>query len=87
VTLPGRHLEVGLGELAADPYRRVPGSPGTFRLQPGIGGLSSLGSSRIEVSWTDTSREPAFYYARAFLVDGEMAWASPIWVSPGVGGD
>ena len=87
VTLSGRHLDVSLGDLAADPYRVVPGSPGTFRLQPGIGGLSGLGSSRVEVSWTDTSREPAFYYARAFLVDGEMAWASPIWVSPGAGVD
>ena len=82
VTLSGRHLDVTLGELAADPYRVLPGSPGTFRLQAGIGGLSSLGSSRVEVSWTDDCRAPAFYYARAFLVDGEMAWASPIWVSP-----
>ena len=82
VTLSGRHLDVTLGELAADPYRVVPGSPGVMRLQAGIGGLRSLGSTRVEASWTDTAREPAFYYARAFLVDGEMAWASPIWVSP-----
>jgi hypothetical protein len=86
VTLSGRHLEVSLGELAIDPYRVLPGSPGTFRLQPGVGGLSSLGSSRVAASWTDESREPAFYYARAFLVDGEMAWASPIWVSPSSSG-
>jgi hypothetical protein len=87
VTLSGRHLEVSLGELAVDPHRVLPGSPGFFRLQAGIGGLTSLGSARVEVSWADESREPAFYYARAFLVDGEMAWASPIWVSPtGKGG-
>jgi len=26
--------------------------------------------------------EVSFLYARVVLVDGEMAWSSPIWVEP-----
>ena len=53
-----------------------------FRIQPGVGGLTSLGSTSVDVEWTDDSRQAAFYYVRVYLVDGEMAWSSPIWVSP-----
>ncbi len=54
---------------------------GTFALQSGIGGLTSLGSDRLDVTWHDDSLAAAFYYARVFLVDGEMAWSSPIWMT------
>ncbi|MBA2528861.1 MAG: DUF3604 domain-containing protein, partial [Euzebyales bacterium] len=53
---------------------------GRLRLQPGVGGLSSLGGSQLRLRWTDERSEPAWYYARVYLVDGEMAWSSPIWV-------
>jgi hypothetical protein len=33
----------------------------------------------------DPSPGTTFYYARAFQVDGELAWSSPIWVSRGDG--
>jgi hypothetical protein len=55
---------------------------GVLRLQPGTGGLSSLGSRARSVTWVDPLGGPAFYYVRVFLVDGEMAWSSPIWVDP-----
>jgi hypothetical protein len=58
---------------------------GHLRLQPGIGGLTGLGVRSVDLSWTDPEppvERTAFYYARVFLVDGEMAWSSPIWVTP-----
>ncbi|MDQ3537714.1 MAG: DUF3604 domain-containing protein [Actinomycetota bacterium] len=55
-------------------------SNGRLRLQPGVGGLSGLGATELRLRWTDERSEPAWYYARAYLVDGEMAWSSPIWV-------
>jgi hypothetical protein len=82
VSLPGRSLAVTLAELLAEPVQELPGSPGVFRVQPGIGGLSSLDASAIDLTWTDHSTTPAFYYVRVFQVDGEMAWSSPIWVTP-----
>ncbi len=81
VTLSGRHLDVTLVELQAKPYQELPRSPGVFRIQPGIGGLSSLDASTIDITWADHSNAPAFYYVRVFQIDGEMAWSSPIWVS------
>ena len=79
-------LDVSLAELARSPVQEVPVPRGHLRLQPGIGGLTGLGTSSVDLTWTDP--EPpgdrtAFYYARVFLVDGEMAWSSPIWVTPG----
>jgi hypothetical protein len=82
VTLPGRTLEVTLADLVAEPVQELPGAAGVFRLQPGVGGLSSLGASAIDLTWTDPDDTPAFYYVRVFQVDGEMAWSSPIWVAP-----
>ncbi len=39
---------------------------------------------RVEFQWTDAERgRPAglsWYYVRAIQEDGELAWASPIWV-------
>jgi hypothetical protein len=82
VTLPGRTLEVTLADLVAEPVQELPGAAGVFRLQPGVGGLSSLGASAIDLTWTDPDDTPAFYYVRVFQIDGEMAWSSPIWVAP-----
>lgn len=76
-----RRLEVTLGELAETPLQDVPCSRGHFRLQPGTGGLFSLGTDQLDLSWTDDSTETAFYYVRVFQIDGEMAWSSPIWVT------
>lgn len=53
-----------------------------LRLQPGAGGLRSLGTETHSLSWTDPVGGPAWYYVRVFLVDGEMAWSSPVWVDP-----
>jgi hypothetical protein len=89
VECAGRTVRIGLAELAdrlargsfvPDPgtERRLPGE---LALQPGVGALVGLGASRLEVTFDDkASPEPAFYYARVFQVDGEMAWSSPIWV-------
>jgi hypothetical protein len=86
VTLPDRGLDVTMADLWTDlgagQSRELPGSPGVFRIQPGIGGLSSLHATAIDLTWTDQSSTPAFYYVRVFQVDGEMAWSSPIWVAP-----
>ncbi len=81
VRLSDRALDVTLAELTAEPLRPLPGEPGVFRLQPGVGGLTSLGSTEVDVKWTDDRTEAAFYYVRVYLVDGEMAWSSPIWVT------
>jgi hypothetical protein len=78
-------LEVALGKLALLPAHDVPVPYGHLRLQPGIGGLTGLGVRSVDLSWTDPEppvERTAFYYARVFLVDGEMAWSSPIWVTP-----
>jgi hypothetical protein len=77
-----RRAEFALNELSSEPHQEITGGPGHFRIQPGVGGLSSLGRSRLDLSWIDETTDPAFYYVRVFQVDGEMAWSSPIWVSP-----
>jgi len=82
VTAAGRHAVLQLGRLRDARGVELPGHPGRFFVQHGIGGLSSLGTTALDVRWTDHSREPAFYYVRVFQVDGEMAWSSPIWVTP-----
>ncbi|MBA2464532.1 MAG: hypothetical protein H0V42_06110, partial [Nocardioidaceae bacterium] len=87
VALPGRHLDVTLAALMVEPRQELPGSPGHVRLQPGIGGLSGLGTSTLDLTWRDDDATPAFYYVRVFQVDGEMAWSSPIWVAPDRGFD
>jgi hypothetical protein len=54
--------------------------PGRMRLQPGVGGLTSLGDAEQRFRWTDPSGRPGWYYVRVYQTDGEMAWSSPIWV-------
>lgn len=70
--------EYSLRELRQ--VRDVAVDQGHLRLQPGTGGLSSLGQDTATFTWTDTFQGSAWYYLRAILVDGEMAWSSPIWV-------
>ncbi len=49
----------------------------------------------LAFDWTDPSplTDVSFYYVRAYLLDGEMAWSSPIWallsgtVGAGAGSD
>lgn len=53
---------------------------GHLRLEPGVGGLIPLGTRTVDLTWTDPDTLPTFYYVRVYLVDGEMAWSSPIWV-------
>jgi len=55
---------------------------GRLRIQPGVGGLLGLGVIEVDASHSDDSGEPGWYMARVYLVDGEMAWSSPIWVDP-----
>jgi hypothetical protein len=90
VECAGRSVRIGLAELAGHLDRGPfvpgddPGRPGRLVLQPAVGALLGLGARALDVSFTDD--EPlggtAFYYARAFQVDGELAWSSPLWVSP-----
>jgi hypothetical protein len=88
----GRRLRIGLAELAdrlrtgPHPVQPEPGLvlPGELCLQPATGALLGLGVRELDVAFDDDPHPtgPAFYYARVFQVDGEMAWSSPIWVTP-----
>ncbi|WP_153398391.1 DUF3604 domain-containing protein, partial [Ornithinicoccus halotolerans] len=83
-TEEGAGYDVALADLVRQPVHPVAVPDGHLRLEPGFGGLSSLGTTSIDLSWTDPAPprdRTAFYYARIVLADGEMAWASPIWVS------
>ena len=67
--------------------------PGELTLQTAVGALLGLGVRALDVQFEEgdfddgdfdgePSPGPTFYYARAFQVDGELAWSSPIWVGP-----
>ncbi|MGH3493415.1 MAG: hypothetical protein ACRDRL_19355, partial [Sciscionella sp.] len=75
-------LRAPLGELAGRVTPMTLSCPGQFRIQPGFGGLSSIGGREHRVRFRDTVTEATFYYLRALQIDGEMAWSSPIWVDP-----
>ena len=82
----GRLVRIGLAELA-DRLARGPvvvdgEGPGVLALQPAVGALLGLGVRELDVSFDDDSTGAAYYYARAFQTDGELAWSSPIWVQP-----
>lgn len=53
---------------------------GEVRIRQGIGGLTGIGASSLERTWAIGQGEPSWYYVRVILVDGEMAWSSPIWL-------
>ncbi|HEY0577997.1 MAG TPA: DUF3604 domain-containing protein [Pseudonocardia sp.] len=80
-TAHGR-LTAALGTLGHGVAPVPVSCPGQFQLQPGIGGLASLGTTEHRLRWADTVSAPAWYYLRAIQIDGEMAWSSPIWVDP-----
>jgi len=98
VTMGPRHLRTTLAaiQVAFEGGHVVdiagpPGTDGVACLQRSVGGLTSLGSTRVETTWVDpdtgsngstgSSAATSFYYVRAYLVDGEMAWSSPIWAA------
>jgi hypothetical protein len=86
----GRSIAIGLAELAerlvGGPFvpegGRVGERSGELALQPAVGALLGLGVREVDVDFRDETPAPAFYYARVFQVDGELAWSSPIWVRP-----
>jgi len=46
---------------------------------------SSRHAMEAEFAWPDSAFDPsrpAYYYLRLTLADGEMAWSSPIWLTP-----
>lgn len=47
----------------------------TLRRLPGEG-------RRVEATFEDAADGPAWYYLRVERADGELAWASPVWVDP-----
>jgi hypothetical protein len=72
-----------LGELSRSPRVELSRSAaGTLALQHATGGLASLGSGQAAVTFEEKVLTPSWYYARVTLEDGEMAWSSPVWVSP-----
>ncbi|MGB3764106.1 MAG: hypothetical protein WA966_12895, partial [Ornithinimicrobium sp.] len=90
VEMRGRSLRTTLAEIA-DAFHGagrigIPaqeGALGRAVLQPSVGGLTSLGVRETRFEWTDPGPErEAFYYVRSYLVDGEMAWSSPVWSMP-----
>lgn len=76
----GRTVAFELTKLAAGAVVLDDELPGELALQPAVGALLGLGAHELDVPLVDDSTAPAFYYARVFQVDGEMAWSSPIWV-------
>lgn len=55
---------------------------GRLTLRAGTGGLRSLGTKEISLSVTQPVTRPDWFYPRVILEDGEMAWASPVWIEP-----
>ncbi|HXY45705.1 MAG TPA: DUF3604 domain-containing protein [Acidimicrobiales bacterium] len=82
-TLSGR---ARLGDLGtAGRVELGAGDAGVLGLQPGTGGLTSLGTNEMRVSFEEPVLAPSWYYLRVTLIDGEMAWSSPVWVAPPAG--
>ena len=88
VVCGGREARIGLGELAArlaeGPF--VPDGGGTGGAAAAARGRGTAGARPPDARRRRHRRRavtrPAFYYARVFQVDGEVAWSSPIWVDP-----
>jgi hypothetical protein len=38
------------------------------------------GSDSVEVEWSETADDPAFYHVRVTQADGHLAVSSPVWV-------
>ena len=72
-----------LAELASGgPVELGRGSDGALSLQRATGGLRSLGTRELTMSLEADVTVPSWYYVRATLEDGEMAWSSPVWIAP-----
>ncbi len=72
-----------LGDVARDRKIEIGHTAaGTLALQLATGGLVSLGTSTVRMDYEEPLSQPGWYYARVILEDGEMAWSSPVWVSP-----
>ncbi|TQS42109.1 DUF3604 domain-containing protein [Cryptosporangium phraense] len=56
------------------------GDGGRLAVVPSTGGLTSLGTTHTQLTWTDDPGAGAYYYVRVYQIDGEMAWSSPVWV-------
>jgi hypothetical protein len=90
IACAGRSVRIGLAaladRLAGGPFvpgdGEAPGLPGVLAMQPAVGALLGLGTRELDVSFHDDEvlTGSCFYYARAFQVDGELAWSSPLWV-------
>ncbi|HJP79410.1 MAG TPA: DUF3604 domain-containing protein [Pseudonocardiaceae bacterium] len=79
-TAHGR-LAATLGSLTGRVTEMPVSCAGQFLIQPGTGGLASLGATTHRLRWTDPDLTDAWYYLRAVQVDGELAWSSPIWAN------
>ncbi|MHB8506207.1 MAG: DUF3604 domain-containing protein, partial [Acidimicrobiales bacterium] len=83
VTTGGGAGTAPLGRLAAGATVELARGPhGALRLQPGTGGLRSLGTRELTTAVTLPVTAPTWLYVRATLEDGEMAWSSPVWIDP-----
>ena len=79
VDCAGRSFRIRLAELTGDTVVLDSGPSGELAVQPAVGALLGMGVRELDVEFDDSSAA-AFYYARVFQVDGELAWSSPIWV-------
>jgi hypothetical protein len=81
VTAGAHRLASKLGRLASGtwPSVRLP-SGGRLSLSPGFGGLTGVGDTHAAIASIDDPAGAAWYMARVTLIDGEMAWSSPIWI-------
>lgn len=75
VTLTTTVGDLANGNVCAEDTNR-----GRLSVRPGTGGLTSLGTQRVAHSWELEITEPVWLYSRIILVDGEMAWSSPVWI-------
>lgn len=78
-TGPGS-LRVPLRDLSAGRRSSTSVPGGELAIGPATGSLTSLGYQSAELTHEDRPAGASWYYARAILVDGEMAWTSPIWI-------
>ncbi|MDO5712441.1 MAG: DUF3604 domain-containing protein, partial [Micrococcales bacterium] len=81
---------VATGSLEVDPASPAVATPGRLSMLASIGVLESLRCRELDADFTDeditgvadrADGATSYYYARLILVDGEMAWSSPIWVT------
>ena len=80
--------ETTLGELEESGRVELGrGEAGSLGLQRATGGLLSLGRPQLTMSCELAVTRPSWYYVRVTLEDGEMAWSSPVWITPSGGAE